>query len=162
MTETPRAFLPVTIAVLTVTDSRTDKTDKSGALLVQRITEANHKLHEKALAPDDIYQIRAVVSRWIADPDVQVVISTGGTGVTGRDGTPEALLPLLDKVIDGFGEVFRMVSPRHYRHFRHPVQGPGGGGQRHLCFLSAGFLRGLPGCLGPADLPPAGPPHPAL
>ena len=105
-----REFLPVNIAVLTVSDSRDEQTDKSGRLLVERLTGAGHRLAEKCIVPDDIYQIRAVVSRWIADPQVNVIITTGGTGVTGRDGTPEAVAPLLDKVLEGFGEMFRSVS----------------------------------------------------
>jgi len=105
-----RQFLPVNIAVLTVSDSRDEQTDKSGRLLVERLTRAGHRLAEKLIVPDDVYRIRAVVSRWIAEPDVNVVITTGGTGVTGRDGTPEAVQPLLDKVLDGFGEMFRSIS----------------------------------------------------
>lgn len=105
-----RAFKPVRIAVLTVSDSRDESTDKSGRLLVDRLEKAGHHLAGKVIVPDDVYQIRAVVSRWIADPDVNAVITTGGTGVTGRDGTPEAVRPLLDKVIEGFGETFRAVS----------------------------------------------------
>jgi molybdenum cofactor biosynthesis protein B len=105
-----RQFKPVRIAILTVSDSRDEATDKSGRLLVERLTAAGHVLAEKAIVPDDIYRIRAVVSRWIADPDVNAVITTGGTGVTGRDGTPEAVRPLLDKVLDGFGEMFRSIS----------------------------------------------------
>jgi molybdenum cofactor biosynthesis protein B len=105
-----RQFLPVNIAVLTVSDSRDEQTDKSGRLLVERLTRAGHRLAEKLIVPDDVYRIRAAVSRWIAEPDVNVVITTGGTGVTGRDGTPEAVLPLLDKVLDGFGEMFRSIS----------------------------------------------------
>ena len=105
-----REFKPVSIAVLTVSDSRTEADDKSGALLVARLAQCGHRLHEKAICPDDVYRVRAVVSTWIADPEVQVVLTTGGTGVTGRDGTPEAVRPLLDKVIDGFGEAFRAVS----------------------------------------------------
>ncbi|HWJ07582.1 MAG TPA: molybdenum cofactor biosynthesis protein B [Steroidobacteraceae bacterium] len=105
-----REFVPVGIAVLTVSDSRNEQTDKSGKLLVDRLTAAGHRLADKVIVPDDIYQIRAVVSRWIADPDVNAVITTGGTGVTGRDGTPEAVLPLLDKVLEGFGEMFRSIS----------------------------------------------------
>ena len=105
-----REFVPIGIAVLTVSDSRNEQTDKSGRLLVERLTSAGHRLADKAIVPDDIYQIRAVVSRWIADPQVNAVITTGGTGVTGRDGTPEAVAPLLDKVLDGFGEMFRSIS----------------------------------------------------
>jgi molybdenum cofactor biosynthesis protein B len=105
-----RPFKPIRIAVLTVSDSRDESTDKSGRLLVDRLQKAGHVLAEKAIVPDDVYQIRAVVSRWIADAEVNAVITTGGTGVTGRDGTPEAVRPLLDKVIEGFGETFRAVS----------------------------------------------------
>ena len=105
-----RGFLPINIAVLTVSDSRNETTDTSGRLLAERLTQAGHRLAEKVIVPDDIYQIRAVVARWIADAGINAVITTGGTGMTGRDGTPEAVLPLLDKVIDGFGEMFRSIS----------------------------------------------------
>lgn len=105
-----REFLPVGIAVLTVSDSRDEQSDRSGRLLVERLTAAGHRLADKRIVPDDVYQIRAALSHWIADPDVNVVITTGGTGVTGRDGTPEAVAPLLDKVLDGFGELFRSIS----------------------------------------------------
>lgn len=110
MTDQKREFIPLSIAVLTVSDSRTAENDKSGNLLVARLESAGHVLHEKSIVPDDIYQIRATVSRWIADQKPQVVITTGGTGVTGRDGTPEAVKPLLDKEIEGFGEMFRVLS----------------------------------------------------
>ena len=102
--------VPVNIAVLTVTDTRDESTDKSGKLLVERLTEAGHVLHEKCILPDDIYQLRAQVSQWIATDGVQAVVTTGGTGLTGRDGTPEAISILFDKQIEGFGEVFRMLS----------------------------------------------------
>jgi molybdenum cofactor biosynthesis protein B len=105
-----REFLPIGIAILTVSDSRDEHSDKSGRLLAERLTRAGHRLAEKLIVPDDIYQIRAAVSRWIVDPQVDAVITTGGTGVTGRDGTPEAVRPLLDKVLDGFGEMFRSIS----------------------------------------------------
>ena len=105
-----REFVPLNIAVLTVSDSRTEADDKSGKLLVDRVTASGHRCAEKLIVPDDVYQIRAALSRWIAATEVQAVITTGGTGVTGRDGTPEAVRPLLDKVIDGFGEVFRAIS----------------------------------------------------
>ncbi|MDX1512143.1 MAG: molybdenum cofactor biosynthesis protein B [Gammaproteobacteria bacterium] len=107
---TEREFIPLSIAVLTVSDTRTEKDDKSGALLVGRLESAGHRLAEKCIVRDDVYEIRARLAQWIADRDVQVVLSTGGTGVTGRDGTPEAVRPLLDKEIPGFGEVFRMLS----------------------------------------------------
>lgn len=109
MSET-REFIPLHIAVLTVSDTRSEENDTSGLALITGLTEAGHRLHDRKIVPDDIYQIRAIVSQWIADPAIQAIVSTGGTGVTGRDGTPEAVLPLLDKVLDGFGEVFRVIS----------------------------------------------------
>lgn len=109
MSET-RVFKPLNIAVLTVSDTRTEENDTSGKTLVERLDAAGHQLADKQIVPDHIYQLRAVVSGWIADPAVDVVISTGGTGITGRDGTPEAVEILLDKKIDGFGEMFRMIS----------------------------------------------------
>jgi molybdenum cofactor biosynthesis protein B len=105
-----REFIPLSIAVLTVSDSRTELNDKSGALLKERLENAGHQLADKQINPDDIYRIRATVARWIADSQVQVIITTGGTGVTGRDGTPEAVKPLLDKILNGFGEMFRSLS----------------------------------------------------
>ena len=105
-----KQFIPLSIAVLVISDTRTEVDDVSGKVLVESLTAAEHRLYEKTIVPDNIYQIRAVVSNWIAESDVNVVISTGGTGVTGRDGTPEAIIPLLDKVLDGFGETFRMLS----------------------------------------------------
>ena len=105
-----REFIPLNIAVLTISDTRTEKDDKSGALLVERAQSAGHRVAEKSIVRDDVYAIRAKIAQWIADGDVQVVISTGGTGVTGRDGTPEAVHPLLDKEVPGFGEIFRLLS----------------------------------------------------
>jgi len=105
-----RVFKPLSIAVLTVSDSRDESTDKSGKSLAQRLTDQGHRLADKKICKDDIYAIRAHVSAWIADPEINVVISTGGTGVTGRDGTPEAMTPLFDKTLDGFGEMFRVLS----------------------------------------------------
>ena len=110
MTAEPRSFKPLRIAILTVSDTRDEATDKSGALLVERVRAAGHTLAGKSIVRDDIYAIRATVSAWIADANVEVVISTGGTGITGRDGTPEAIAVLLDKQIDGFGELFRTIS----------------------------------------------------
>lgn len=107
-----KQFIPLTIAILVVSDSRADADDVSGKTLADRAIDVGHKVVEKKIVPDNIYQIRAAVSNWIADEDINVVISTGGTGVTGRDGTPEAIAPLLDKQLDGFGEVFRMLSYR--------------------------------------------------
>lgn len=105
-----RAFLALKIAVLTVSDTRTPEDDQSGSILVSLLEEAGHKAVERAIAPDDIAQIRAKVAGWIANPDIDVVLTTGGTGFTGRDVTPEALMPLFDKHIDGFSVIFHMIS----------------------------------------------------
>ena len=105
-----REFRPLRIAVLTVSDTRTEATDKSGAYLAGGVREAGHELQERAIVGDDVYAIRAIIARWIAAPDVDVVVTTGGTGVTGRDGTPEAVAALLDKQLAGFGELFRALS----------------------------------------------------
>ena len=105
-----RDFISLNMAVLTVSDTRTEADDISGALLVERLQEAGHRLAEKLIVPDNIYQLRAVISRWIADESINAVITTGGTGLTGRDSTPEAIRVLLDKEIQGFGEIFRLLS----------------------------------------------------
>ncbi len=103
-------FIPLNIAVMTISDSRTEDNDTSGQRLVDRLTGAGHRLAEKLIVPDNRYRIREVLSRWIADPEVHSVITTGGTGLTGRDITPEAVEPLFDKHIEGFGELFRQLS----------------------------------------------------
>ena len=110
MTRDVRELKPLRVAVLTVSDTRTEATDKSGALLADRLRDTGHVLAAKAIVRDDVYAIRAIVSAWIADPQVEVVVTTGGTGITGRDGTPEAIAVLLDKEIQGFGELFRAIS----------------------------------------------------
>ena len=110
LTPAKREFIPLNIAVMTVSDSRTEADDKSGKVLADRLIGAGHKLVEKKIVADDIYQMRAVVSQWIADPEVHAVITTGGTGLTGRDVTPEAMKILYDKEIEGFGEIFRKIS----------------------------------------------------
>jgi molybdopterin adenylyltransferase len=106
----PTGFLPLHICVLTVSDSRTLADDSSGDYLAAALAEAGHVLHARALLPDDRYRLRAQVSQWIADAAVDGILVTGGTGFTGRDSTPEALLPLLDKTMPGFGEIFRAIS----------------------------------------------------
>ena len=103
-------FIPVRVAVLVVSDTRTLETDTSGLTLVHRIESAGHEAVTRTIVPDDITQLRATVKNWIADPDIDVVISTGGTGLTGRDITPEALTPLFEKTIDGFSVIFHQVS----------------------------------------------------
>ncbi len=104
------AFVALRIAVLTVSDTRDSQSDKSGGALVARLENAGHVLHDKRICRDDIYELRAIVSRWIADEAPDVVITTGGTGLTGRDVTPQALSILFDREIDGFGEMFRYLS----------------------------------------------------
>ena len=103
-------FISLNISVLVISDSREEADDKSGKMLVKLLTETGHKLADKQFVPDDIYEIRAVVSAWVADPDIHAVITTGGTGLTGRDVTPEAMKVLYDKEIEGFGEIFRKLS----------------------------------------------------
>jgi len=103
-------FIPLNIAVLTISDTRNEDTDQSGKLLMKRIEDAGHNSFEKKIVCDNLDQIREATSTWIKNEDIDVVLTTGGTGITGRDGTPEAIKPLLDKVIDGFGEMFRFIS----------------------------------------------------
>ena len=103
-------FVPLNIAVLTVSDTRTLDTDTSGQVFVDRLTEAGHRLAARVLLKDDLYKIRAQVAQWIAEDEVQVVLITGGTGFTGRDSTPEAVQCLLERSVDGFGELFRALS----------------------------------------------------
>ncbi|EFE93905.1 molybdenum cofactor biosynthesis protein B [Serratia odorifera] len=110
MSHASSEFIPARIAILTVSDSRGEAEDTSGHYLQQAALETGHQVVARAIVKDDIYQIRAQVSAWIADHRVQAVLITGGTGFTARDNTPEALLPLFDRQIDGFGELFRMVS----------------------------------------------------
>ena len=105
-----RPFLPVNIAVLTVSDTRTLETDTSGATLAARVEAAGHRLAVRAIERDEADAIAALLRRWIADPAIDVVITTGGTGITGRDVTPEAFDRVLEKRIEGFGELFRMLS----------------------------------------------------
>lgn len=105
-----KVFTPLNVAVLTVSDSRTLEQDTSGQYLVDSLQEAGHNLADRQLITDDIYKIRAVISGWIADPEVHAVITTGGTGFYIRDSMPEAVSVLFDKQIDGFGEMFRLIS----------------------------------------------------
>lgn len=110
MAKTPTPFRPLNISVLTVSDTRTIAEDTSGNALIELLTEAGHTLAERKLVKDDVYQMRAVVSNWIADKATHVVLITGGTGFYSRDSTPEAMTPLFDKTIEGFGELFRHIS----------------------------------------------------
>jgi molybdopterin adenylyltransferase len=134
-------FRSLRIAVLTVSDRRTRADDDSGDTLQGRLEAAGHALADRDLVPDDVYRLRAVVSTWIARPDVDVVLVTGGTGITGRDLTPEALRPLLDKEIPGFGEQFRAVSAEEI----------GSGGYMSRAFAgtaNATLIFGVPGSPG--------------
>nr|WP_317198722.1 molybdenum cofactor biosynthesis protein B [uncultured Psychrobacter sp.] len=110
MSKPAASFIPLNLAILTVSDSRTLAEDTSGQYLVDSLTGAGHHLADRKLITDDIYQIRAVISGWIADPKVHAVITTGGTGFFIRDSMPEAVSVLFDKSIDGFGEMFRLIS----------------------------------------------------
>jgi len=103
-------FKPLNIAVLTLSDTRTAENDTSGDALVEMLTADGHRLAVRDLCADNVYRMRAIVANWIVNPDIHVIITTGGTGMTRRDSTPEALSPLFDKIIDGFGELFRQVS----------------------------------------------------
>ncbi len=105
-----REFIPLNIAVMTISDSRTEDNDTAGKLLADRVIKAGHQLAEKIIVIDNVYKIREVMSRWIADSNINAVVTTGGTGLTGRDSTPEAVSPLFDKTIQGFGELFRSLS----------------------------------------------------
>jgi len=107
---TTKALIPLDIAVLTVSDTRTEIDDTSGLFLQTSLQDTGHRCCDKQIVIDDIYQIRAQVSQWVADSTTQVILITGGTGFTGRDSTPEAITPLLDKSVDGFGELFRQIS----------------------------------------------------
>ncbi|PCS22957.1 molybdenum cofactor biosynthesis protein B [Candidatus Enterovibrio escicola] len=103
-------FMPANIAVLTVSDTRTEKNDRSGQFLVNALQNAGHSLVDKKIVIDNIYQIRAIISQWVAEKDIQAILITGGTGFTSRDCTPEAIKPLFDKEVEGFGELFRTLS----------------------------------------------------
>lgn len=105
-----KKFVPLNIAVLTVSDTRTLETDTSGQYLVDELQKEGHQLGAREIIVDDVYQLRAMVSAWIMDKEIHAIITTGGTGFTGRDSTPEALQPLFDKTINGFGELFRHLS----------------------------------------------------
>ena len=109
---TDTSMQSLNIAVLTVSDTRGEEDDNSGRYLAEALTGAGHRLADKVLVRDDIYQIRAVISGWIADVGVEAILVTGGTGFSGRDSTPEAVTPLFDKLIEGYGELFRQLSER--------------------------------------------------
>ena len=103
-------FKAINISILTISDSRGIEQDDSGEYLVSALKEQGHFLNDRRICKDNLYEIRVIISQWILDENVHGIITTGGTGITGKDGTPEAILPLLDKTIDGFGEMFRSLS----------------------------------------------------
>ena len=107
---TNNGFKAINISVLTISDTRSIEQDDSGEYLVSALKEQGHFLSDRKICKDNLYEIRAIISQWIPDENVHGIITTGGTGITGKDGTPEAILPLLDKTIDGFGEMFRSLS----------------------------------------------------
>ena len=113
--EIEKEFKPVNIAILTISDRRTIEEDDSGDLLANRVADTNHVMMDRQICKDNCYQIRSIVSQWILQEDINVIITTGGTGITGHDGTPEAILPLMDKTIDGFGEMFRSLSYKNIK-----------------------------------------------
>jgi molybdopterin adenylyltransferase len=141
-----RAFVPLKIAVLTVSDTRALADDKSGSTLVERIAEAGHALADRAIVTDDVDKIRAQVKTWIAAPDIDVVITTGGTGFTGRDVTPEALEPLFEKRMDGFATLFLLVS--HQKIGTSAIQTRATAGVANATYIFC--LPGSPGACGDA------------
>ncbi|MCZ6720720.1 MAG: molybdenum cofactor biosynthesis protein B [Alphaproteobacteria bacterium] len=136
-----REFIPVGIALLTVSDTRTEADDKSGRILADRVREAGHRLVVQRIVPDEVDKIKTELEAWIGDPEVDVVIATGGTGVTGRDVTPEAFHAVYEKEIPGFGEIFRMVSYEKIR--TSTIQSRATAGVANGTFLFA--LPGSPG-----------------
>ena len=157
-TSSPRPFIPVRIAVLTVSDTRTLATDKSGDTLAERITEAGHTLSDRQIVKDDVRAIRALVRKWLKRADLDVVISTGGTGLTGRDVTVEAMRTLFEKEIEGFGVAFHMISFQKIGVSTVQSRATAGVAQGQIYLLPAGLARRLPRRLGrhpqePARLP---------
>ena len=156
------AFVPVRIAVLTVSDTRTAENDTSGDTLARRIEEAGHVLAARALLRDDVQKLAQQLTEWIDDANIDCVISTGGTGLTGRDVTVEAMKPLFDKEIDGFSALFHQISFREDRHLDHPVAGLRRRRARHLSLRPARLDRRCEGWLGRHPQMAARHPPPAL
>ena len=143
-------FHSLRICVMTISDTRTDETDTSGHILADRVKESGHEVADKAIVPDEVNAIRAIMRKWIADPKIDAVVTTGGTGLTGRDVTPEAVRPLFDKEIEGFNVVWHMVSLPVRRHLDAAVPRLRRRRQRHLHLLPAGLQRRREGRLGQA------------
>ena len=142
MSQVSAEFIPTRIAILTVSNRRGEEDDTSGHFLRDSAQEAGHQVIDKAIVKENRYAIRAQVSAWIASDEVQVVLITGGTGLTEGDQAPEALLPLFDREVEGFGEVFRMLSFEEIGHAA--VARSGGRGQQYANFSDAGFHQSLP------------------
>ena len=157
-----RPFLPVAFAVLTVSDTRNVADDKSGAVLAERIAAAGHKLAAREIVKDDISSIVVKVAAWIADPAIDVVITTGGTGFTGRDVTPDAVRPLFEKEIDGFAAIFHAISFQKIGTSTIQSRACAGPDERDLHLLPAGLARRLPRRLGRHPRPAVRQPPPAL
>ena len=157
-----RPFLPVNIALLTVSDTRTAADDRSGNTLAELAEAAGHRIAARHIVRDDLDAIAEQLRAWIADPEIDVVIATGGTGVTGRDVTPEAFHSVYEKEIAGFGELFRWLSYREDRHLDDPEPRHRRRRRRHLSVRAAGLARRLPRRLGGHPGPPARQPLPAL
>ena len=157
-----RPFVPLKIAVLTVSDTRKLEDDKSGGTLAERIEKAGHTVAARAIVTDDVEKIRAQMRAWIADPAIDVVISTGGTGFTGRDVTPEAVEPLFEKRMDGFSTAFHLVSHAKIGSSTIQSRATAGRGGLDLYLLPAGLARRLPRRLGRDPGAPARLPLPAV
>ncbi len=155
-------FTPLGIAVLTVSDTRGFDEDGSGDLLVEHLSESGHILVERRIVPDDIYQVRAVVSEWIARTDIQVILVNGGTGFTARDTTPEALIPLFDKAIEGYGGAVPPLLSEDHRHRDDPVSRRSGGGQPNDDVCDARLAQSVCVGVGQNNRFAAGLPHSAL
>ena len=146
--DTALPFVPLAIAVLTVSDTRRLEDDQSGDTLADRLTKAGHRLADRAIVPDEVDAIRGKVKAWIADPGIDVVITTGGTGFTGRDVTPEAIEPLFEKRMDGFSAIFHRISYDKIGTSTLQSRATGGVAGRDLHLRAAGLSRRLPGRLG--------------
>ena len=157
-----RAFVPVQIAILTVSDTRSESDDRSGATLVERAEGAGHKVVRRMIVPDDRARIEDALRGFIADPEVDVVIATGGTGLTGRDVTPEAFRAVYEKEIEGFGELFRWLSYKHVGRVDDPVARHRGRGPGHVPVRTARFAVRVPRRLGRDPRAAARQPLPAL
>ena len=146
--DSTKEFKPINISVLTVSDTRTEATDKSGQILAKKIKEKGHGLAHKQIVKDEKEEIKKILLNWCNDKNVDVILATGGTGLTGRDTTPEALDEIKDKDIPGFGELFRLISYKKNRRLNYSIKSNGGFSQRYLCIRFARFIWSCNRCLG--------------